>query len=209
MSPRPLRPRPPTRPTRPTRPARPSRPGRTAGLAAALAVLALPGLPAAADAPGGPGDWSAPSPAPAPSALVRPFDPPSAPWSAGHRGVDWASPGGDVLAPGAGSIRFAGSVAGRSVVTVAHPDGLLSSVEPVDLATGLAVGDRVEAGDLLGSVQEGVDHCPVTCVHWGARIPDGWTVQGGTWDRHVDPLVLLGLSGPSILWPLTAGPPGG
>jgi murein DD-endopeptidase MepM/ murein hydrolase activator NlpD len=193
----------------PHRPVRPSDPVRAVGLVTVLAALALLGPPATTAAPGGPGAWSAPSPAPAPSAVLRPFDPPTAPWSAGHRGVDWASPDGDVLAPGAGSIRFAGPVAGRSVVTVAHPDGLLSSLEPVDLAPGLTVGDRVRAGDLLGSVQEGVDHCPVACVHWGARIPDGWTVQGGTWDRHVDPLLLLGLSGPSVLWPLSAGPPGG
>jgi murein DD-endopeptidase MepM/ murein hydrolase activator NlpD len=152
-------------------------------------------------------DWQAPSSAPAPSAVLRPFDPPTAPWSSGHRGVDWASPGGDVMAPGPGTVRFAGPVAGRSVVTVAHPDGMLSSLEPVYLARGLAVGDRVRAGQLLGSVQDGVDHCPVACVHWGVRIPDGWTAQGGTWDRYVDPLALLGLSGPSVLWPLTGGPP--
>jgi murein DD-endopeptidase MepM/ murein hydrolase activator NlpD len=152
-------------------------------------------------------DWQAPSSVPAPSAVLRPFDPPTAPWSSGHRGVDWASPGGDVMAPGPGTIRFAGPVAGRPVVTVAHPDGMLSSLEPVDLAPGLAVGDRVSAGGLLGSVQDGVEHCPVTCVHWGVRIPDGWSVQGGTWDRYVDPLVLLGLSGPSVLWPLTGDPP--
>ena len=195
------------RPPRPHRPALTPHTGRTAGLTAALAVLALLGPGAASAAPGGSGDWSAPSPVPAPSAVLRPFDPPTAPWSAGHRGVDWASPGGEVFAPGAGSIRFAGPVAGRSVVTVAHPDGMLSSLEPVDLAPDLAVGDRVEAGDLLGAVQDGVGHCPATCVHWGARIPDGWTVQGGTWDRYVDPLVLLGLSGPSVLWPVAGGPP--
>lgn len=191
------------------RPVLPSHRGRKAVLVAALAVLALLAPPAAVAVPGGAGGWSAPSTAAAPSAVLRPFDPPTAPWSAGHRGVDWASPGGEVLAPGAGSIRFAGPVAGRSVVTLAHPDGMLSSLEPVDLTPGLAVGDRVEAGELLGSVQDGVDHCPATCVHWGARIPDGWAVQGGTWDRYVDPLVLLGLSGPSVLWPLTAGPPAG
>jgi len=152
-------------------------------------------------------NWQAPSSATAPSSVLRPFDPPTAPWSSGHRGVDWASPGGDVRTPGPGTIRFAGPVAGRSVITVAHPDGMLSSLEPVDLAPGLSVGDRVGAGEPLGSVQDGVDHCPVACVHWGVRIPDGWTVQGGTWDRYVDPLVLLGLSGPSVLWPVAGGPP--
>ncbi len=197
----------PSRLPRAEHPARSSNPGPRAALATALAALALFVPPAAVADPGGAGDWSAPSPATAPPAVLRPFEPPPAPWSAGHRGVDWASPDGVVLAPGSGSIRFAGPVAGRSVVTVAHPDGMLSSLEPVELAPGLAVGDRVTAGEPIGSVQEGVHHCPVTCVHWGVRIPDGWTVQGGTWDRYVDPLVLLGLSGPSVLWPLAGSPP--
>lgn len=178
-------------------------------IATVLAGLAVPGPPVPVAGPEGDSvGWSAPTSTTGQSAVLRPFDQPAAPWSAGHRGVDWASPDGDVFAPAAGSIRFAGPVAGRSVVTVAHPDGMLSSLEPVELAPGLAVGDRVAAGELIGSVQEGVDHCPVACVHWGARIPQGWTVQGGTWDRYVDPLVLLGLSGPSVLWPLTGRPPG-
>ncbi|MCY1159853.1 MAG: family metallopeptidase [Citricoccus sp.] len=193
--------------SRADRPARSVRPGPMAVPAAALAVLALLTPPAAEADTGGPGHWSAPSPATAPSAVLRPFDPPTAPWSSGHRGVDWASPGGDVVAPREGTIRFAGPVAGRHVITVAHPDGMLSSLEPVGLAPGLEVGDRIGAGEPLGSVQGGVDHCPVECVHWGVRIPDGWTVQGATWDRYVDPLVLLGLTGPSVLWPVTGGPP--
>ncbi|WP_298043878.1 M23 family metallopeptidase [uncultured Citricoccus sp.] len=192
---------------RPRRAVRSITPCPMAVPAAAVAALALLAPSAAEAGPGGPGDWSAPSPARGASAVLRPFDPPAAPWSSGHRGVDWASPDGGVLAPGAGTIRFAGPVAGRSVVTVAHPDGMLSSLEPVDLAPGLAVGDRIGAGEPVGSVQGGVGHCPVECVHWGVRIPDGWTVQGATWDRYVDPLVLLGLSGPSVLWPVTGGPP--
>lgn len=195
----------------------PSRAARILALLPLMALLTvtalvLPGAASPAGAsraelPAAHPDWSAPSATAAPSAVLRRFDAPPAPWAAGHRGVDWASPEGTVLAPGSGTVRFAGPVAGRSVVTVAHPNGMLSSLEPVELDPDLSVGERITAGQSLGSVQDGVDHCARPCVHWGVRIPGGWTVQGGTWDRYVDPLVLLGWSGPSVLWPLTGRPP--
>ena len=166
---------------------------------------------------------------PTSGAILRAFDPPPEPWAAGHRGVDWEATGGEVVAPGAGTVRFAGPVAGRPVITLAHANGMLSSLEPVTAAEHWSVGDRVEAGELLGTVgsgrNEGDDaggegdgegsgtvaseagHCPQRCVHWGVRVPDGWVVDGSAWDRYLDPLVLLGWSGPSILWPLEGGPP--
>ncbi|QCU78546.1 M23 family metallopeptidase [Citricoccus sp. SGAir0253] len=195
-------------------------PRRTAVLLS-LVLLLGPPVPDAAVADGSPapapvaGDrsapsaWTAPVAPAAPPTVLRPFDPPASPWAAGHRGADWAArPGGAVLSPGPGTIRFAGPVAGRAVVTVAHQDGTLSSLEPVDLAEGLEVGDRVAAGDVLGTVQQGAAHCPRACVHWGVRVPDGWRTDGGTWDRYLDPLVLLGWSGPSVLWPVHGEPPG-
>jgi murein DD-endopeptidase MepM/ murein hydrolase activator NlpD len=184
-----------------------------------LAALAATGLllqPTVPHAPERPppdppaGGWTPPSPtAPAdPSSVLRSFDPPAEPWGAGHRGVDWAAPDGRVVAPRAGTVHFAGQVAGRPVVTLAHGGGLFSSVEPVVAAEQLAVGDRVATGDPLGTVDPEVDHCPETCVHWGVRIPEGWVVDGTAWDRYLDPLVLVGWAGPSVLWPLEGGPPG-
>lgn len=165
-----------------------------------------PGMPAAFAAAADAGAWSPPTAA----GLLRGFDPPAYPWAAGHRGADWAVPDGQVVAPAAGAVHFAGDVAGRPVITLAHPDGMFSSLEPVSAAEGLAVGDRVGAGEVLGTVtaEAGVrQHCPQRCVHWGVRIPDGWVVDGSAWDRYLDPLVLLGWSGPSVLWPLEGDPP--
>ncbi len=115
--------------------------------------------------------------APADGAALRLFDPPAVPWGRGHRGVDLGADG-PVRSPGAGVVTFAGPVAGRGVVTVTHPDGLRSSLEPVIDAP--EVGTAVARGDPLGSVQPG--HCAVRCVHWGVR-------RG---DTYVDPLSLLG-----------------
>ncbi|MFC0248858.1 peptidoglycan DD-metalloendopeptidase family protein [Citricoccus parietis] len=144
---------------------------------------------------------------PTSGAVLWAFDPPPEPWAAGHRGVDWETAEDEVVAPGAGTVRFAGPVAGRPVITLAHANGMLSSLEPVTVAEHWSVGDRVEAGELLGTVAPEAGHCPQRCVHWGVRIPDGWMVDGAAWDRYIDPLVLLGWSGPSVLWPLEGGPP--
>lgn len=162
-----------------------------------------PVFPLAPLAPAEPsGSWSPPATGP----LVRPFDPPAQPWAAGHRGADWAAPEGRAVAPAAGRVHFAGDVAGRAVITLSHANGMYSSLEPVTAAEGLSVGDAVGAGEVLGTVSA-PEHCPQQCVHWGVRIPDGWVVDGSAWDRYLDPLVLLGWSGPSVLWPLEGGPP--
>ncbi|MDM7856082.1 murein hydrolase activator EnvC family protein [Cellulomonas alba] len=124
--------------------------------------------------------------------VVHPFDPPPQPWAAGHRGVDLAAPArADVLAPGDGVVVFAGRVAGRGVVAVAHPDGLRTSLEPVRAT--VPVGTRLEAGERVG-VLDGVSaHCaPVTCLHWGVR-------RGAV---YLDPLRLVPSSGPIVLLPL-------
>jgi murein DD-endopeptidase MepM/ murein hydrolase activator NlpD len=116
--------------------------------------------------------------------VVRRFEPPPLPWQAGHRGVDLAAaPGAVVRAAGAGTIVFAGRIAGRGVVSVAHPGGLRTTYEPVDI-DGLAVGASVAAGDPLGRLAAGHLGCPAAaCLHWGLR-------RG---ERYLDPLALLGL----------------
>src|ERR1700710_1006810 len=68
---------------------------------------------------------------PAP-AVVRKFDAPSPNWNPGHRGVDLAGRSGQpVYAAGAATVVFAGLLAGRPVVSLAHPGGLRPSYEPV------------------------------------------------------------------------------
>ncbi|MGX7670665.1 murein hydrolase activator EnvC family protein [Plantactinospora sp. DSM 117369] len=117
--------------------------------------------------------------------VVRRFDPPPQPWAAGHRGVDLAAPpGATVRAAGSGVVFFAGMVAGRPLVSVAHPNGLRTTYEPV--RSGLAAGDAVRAGDPLGVLLPGHPGCAAAgsaCLHWGLR-------RG---DDYLDPLLLLGL----------------
>jgi len=128
-----------------------------------------------------------------PPAVVRPFDPPTVPWGRGHRGVDLAGSAGDpVRAAGAGTVLFAGPVAGRGVVSVGHPGGLRTTYEPVDPM--VTPGTRVQPGDEVGRLATG-GHCEDACLHWGAR-------RGA---RYVDPLRLV-RSGPVRLLPLRSGP---
>ena len=123
--------------------------------------------------------------------VTRRFDPPPAPWLAGHRGVDLAAaPGAVVSAAGSGRVVFSGVVAGRGVVSVAHEGGLRTTYEPV--SSFLAVGDLVVAGEPLGSLAPGHPGCPESaCLHWGLR-------RGSV---YLDPLLLLG-SGRVRLKPL-------
>jgi murein DD-endopeptidase MepM/ murein hydrolase activator NlpD len=115
------------------------------------------------------------------ASVVRGFELPTEPWMAGHRGVDLlASPGEAVRAAGAGTVTFAGWVAGTPAVAVTHPDGLRTTYEPV-----LAVVTRgavVARGTILGRVSVGGSHClPLACLHWGLRRADS----------YLDPLTLV------------------
>ncbi|WP_309135089.1 M23 family metallopeptidase [Cellulomonas sp.] len=171
--------------------------------AGALVTLVLGALAAGVVAP--PSDAGVPS-EPATVVVYRPpvegvraptraFEAPPEPWAAGHRGVDLPAPAGArVLAPADGVVTFAGPVAGRGVVTVLHPDGRRSSLEP--LTPAVTAGDRVRAGDTLGTAADG-GHCVGTCVHWGVR-------EG---ERYVDPWALLPGAGPVVLLPLRRGEP--
>lgn len=122
-------------------------------------------------------DWPLPPPGtyrpPVDAPVVDPFRAPAQRWSAGNRGLEYGVRGGEpVQAVGAGTVIFAGSVAGRLAVTVLHPDGRRSSL------TGLAVllvraGDRVDRSTLLGLAAPG--------LHLGVR-------EG---ERYVDPALLF------------------
>jgi murein DD-endopeptidase MepM/ murein hydrolase activator NlpD len=100
--------------------------------------------------------------------VVRPFDAPSPNWNRGHRGVDLAGAAGQpVYAAAEGTVVFAGELAGRSLVSIAHPGGLRTSYEPVE--PSVAVGQRVVAGTAIGALEAGHPGCAVAvCLHWGA-----------------------------------------
>jgi murein DD-endopeptidase MepM/ murein hydrolase activator NlpD len=131
---------------------------------------------------------------PAP-AVVRTFDAPAPDWNRGHRGVDLAGkPDQPVYAAGAGTVVYAGMLAGRQVVSLAHPGGLHTSYEPVQAS--VRVGQLLTAGTAIGRLLAGHQGCPVAaCLHWGAM----WGPAARA--DYVDPLGLLA-STPIRLKPL-------
>ncbi len=129
--------------------------------------------------------------------VIRGFDPPQDAYAAGHRGVDLSgSVAQPVLAIGAGVVTFARAIAGRGVVVVDHGD-LRSTYEPV--TTDVAVGQAVDAGDVIGLLQATHSHClPDVCLHLGIR-------RG---DSYLDPLSLLGPQRVRLKPVWSAGPGG-
>jgi murein DD-endopeptidase MepM/ murein hydrolase activator NlpD len=113
--------------------------------------------------------------------VVRAFSPPDQPWLPGHRGVDLAGHEGlPVRAAGSGVVVYAGRIAGRGVVSVAHASGLHTTYEPVTAT--VRAGQHVGTADPLGTLEAGHADCPVeTCLHWGLR-------RGET---YLDPLLLV------------------
>lgn len=123
--------------------------------------------------------------------VVRGFEPPPGPYSAGHRGVDLATaPGEPVHAAGPGTVSFAGQVAGRGVLVIAHPDGVRTEYEPV--APVVRAGEQVISGQPVATVDGAHASCSLGgCLHWAARR-DG---------SYLDPLTLLGRLGQVRLLP--------
>lgn len=143
--------------------------------------------PAAAEsAPSGQWVW----PVPPPIVVTAPFRAPPTPYAAGHRGIDVAAASGTaVVAPAAGVVHFAGSVAGRGVVSIDHGDGVLSAIEPVTAA--VEAGATVAPGQVIGTVSSG-GHCDAACVHFGVRV-DG---------EYVSPFLFLGGLPRAVLLPM-------
>lgn len=134
-----------------------------------------------------------------PPAVTRYFDAPSPNWKRGHRGLDLAgAPQQPVYAAGPGTVVFAGVLAGRPVVSIAHPGGLRTSYEPVQAA--VRPGQTVTTGQLLGTLLAGHPGCPArACLHWGAM----WGAAARA--DYVDPLGLLAET-PIRLKPLSPHP---
>lgn len=124
--------------------------------------------------------------------VVRRFDPPDQPWLPGHRGVDLlGTEGTGVAAAMAGRVVFAGTVAGRGVVVVAHGE-LRTTYLPV--RPRVPVGRSVAPGEVIGELQRGHACLGGTCLHWGLK-------RG---EEYLDPLGLLD-AGPVRLLPADAG----
>lgn len=132
-----------------------------------------------------------------PVRVLRGFSPPATRYGAGHLGADLAlSQGRTVLAAGTGVVRFAGQVAGRGLVVIAHPDGVSTEYEP--LVPVVAAGVPVVAGQLIGRLAGQHRGCPDPgCLHWGAR-------RNG---QYLDPMGLLRPLGVVRLLPWDWQPP--
>ena len=104
----------------------------------------------------------------APATVVEAFDPPAVVWGRGHRGVDLAAAEGtQIRSAAAGTVAFAGMVAGRPVVSVDHADGIRTTYEPVEPT--VSAGDTVGAGQVIGTLLPGHRSDGVCALHWGAR----------------------------------------
>ncbi len=163
-------------------------------------VLALLGsTPAPANSAPATWQW----PVPAPHHLVHPFDPPVHDWLPGHRGVDLSAPAHAlVYATGGGVVTFAGELAGRGVIVIAHNSqnsntsnrGILrTTYEPVDPVVG--TGESVIAGQVIGALQTHDFHCLSPCLHLGLK-------RGAT---YLNPLLLFASSHVRLLPHLDQG----
>ena len=143
-------------------------------MAVCLSVLAAPAPAVAAPLLPTPGGW----PLRKAPVVQREFAPPSLVWGSGHRGVDLvARPGEAIRAAASGRVVFAGSIAGKPIVSIDH-GSVRTTYEPV--ITTLSVGERVALGQVIGILGAG-GHCR-GCLHWGLR-------EG---KNYLDPLLLLG-----------------
>ncbi|MCX5611940.1 MULTISPECIES: M23 family metallopeptidase [unclassified Streptomyces] len=126
-------------------------------------------------------------PLPPPLSVARWWDPPPTPYAAGHRGVDLSAPvGAELRAVAAGRVHYAGMVAGRGVLSLALPNGLRTTYEPVRAL--VAEGEQVTAGQVVAVLTEG-SHCPEPCLHWGLLAGEA----------YLNPLALLPRPAPRLL----------
>jgi murein DD-endopeptidase MepM/ murein hydrolase activator NlpD len=143
-------------------------------VAICLSVLVIPAPAGAAPPLPAPAGW----PLREAPVVQRKFAPPALAWSSGHRGVDLvAKPGEAILAAASGTVVFAGSIAGKPVISIDH-GSVRTTYEPV--VSRLSVGQPVALGQVIGLLGTG-GHCR-GCLHWGLR-------EGKS---YLDPLLLLG-----------------
>src|SRR5881396_3098884 len=81
--------------------------------------------------------------------ITRGFDPPDSPYGSGHRGIDIATDAGTiVLAPAAGTVKFAGPIGGYLFLTLDHGGGLDSTYSWVS-ELSVHKGDVVTEGEQI------------------------------------------------------------
>lgn len=112
--------------------------------------------------------------------VVDPFRPADPNWTAGNRGLEYATtPGTPVAASAAGEVVFAGPVGDGLHVVVLHDDGLRTSYSFLQLVA-VKRGDKVTQGQTVGTAK---DH-----FHFGVRAGDA----------YLDPALLFGGGPPQV-----------
>lgn len=124
-----------------------------------------------------------------PFRLARAYVAPAHEYGPGHRGIDLEPLGGaEVRAPAAGVVAFAGSVAGRGILTIDHGDGLVTTLEPVQ--TSVVPGAPVAADEIVAKVSSG-GHAAAGTLHFGVRLHGA----------YINPMLLFGELPRAILLP--------
>ena len=128
--------------------------------------------------------------------VLRAFERPAHRFAPGHRGVDIrADAGTPVRAVGSGTVAFVGNVAEVPTISIDHAR-VRSTYLPV--ASIVAVGEQVTAGQTIGTVSARGRHCVLDCLHLGIRRT---TPLGAEFDPYVDPLAWI--RGLPVLKPTT------
>ncbi len=88
---------------------------------------------------------------PVDGSVFDPFRPPGCPYCPGNRGIEYSTqPGAPVAAASAGTVTFAGSVAGVRYVVVEHAGGFRTTYGRL-AAIAVAAGATVRAGERVGA----------------------------------------------------------
>jgi murein DD-endopeptidase MepM/ murein hydrolase activator NlpD len=137
--------------------------------------------------------WGLPLPGVSPAEIISAFDPPTSPFGSGHRGVDFpASQGQRVTAVGSGIVSFAGSIAGKPVISIQLSRSVDGSGIPVrttyePVTPQVNTGDFVFVGMVIGHVDfssSNAGHCRGTCLHLGLKVMEKPT------PRYLNPAIL-------------------
>lgn len=116
---------------------------------------------------------------PVDAAVARLFEAPATDYGRGHRGIDYAVPTGTaVRAAAAGTVTYAGIVAGDLFVTIAHGSGLETTYSELS-AISVTEGAVVEEGTWIGRSGS---------AHGGDSLHFGVKLEGA----YVDPESFLG-----------------
>jgi len=117
---------------------------RACALTASALTVVLLAPPAAAGTP-----WLIP---PVDGVIEARFQAPEVTWGPGHRGIDLAAtPGTAIRAAGAGTVTFAGLVAGIGAVTIDHGNGIETTYSIAD-DISVSAGQEVAQGTWIGRV---------------------------------------------------------